>query len=76
MGYLCVEQVRLIQSAGALCGGGVFTAGERHCVVVGGVPGGVGPAGVILDTAALQLHRGKQRTDRSQYKTQEVSQRY
>lgn len=73
MGYLCVEQVRLIQSAGALGGGVVFTAGVRHCVVVGGVPGGVGPAGVIFDTAALQLHRDKQRTDRSQYKTQDES---
>lgn len=51
--YLLVKQVRLIQSASALCGGGVFTAGQRHRVVVAGKPGSVGPAGVIADTTAV-----------------------
>lgn len=63
--YLCVEQIQLIQSAGALCGGRVFTAGQRDCVVVAAKPGRVGPAGVIFDTTALQLHRDKYRTGRS-----------
>lgn len=55
--YLCVKQIWLIESAGALRGGTVFTAGQRHCVVVAGEPGSAGPAGVIFDTTALQLHR-------------------
>lgn len=55
----------MIQSAGALCGGRVFTAGQRDCVVVAAKPGRVGPAGVISDTTALQLHRDKYRTGRS-----------
>lgn len=59
--YLNIKQVWLIHSAGALCGGSVFTAGQRHCVVVAGKPGSIGPAGVISDTTALQLHRDKER---------------
>lgn len=51
--YLYIKQVWLIQSASALCG--VFAAGQRHCVVVAGKPGGVGPAGVIFNSTALQL---------------------
>lgn len=51
---LCVQQVWLVHSACALrCS--VFTAGQRHGVVVAVRPGGVGPAGVIHDTTALQL---------------------
>lgn len=54
--YLLEKQVWLIQSAGALLVGSIsFTAGQRHCVVVAGVPGGVGPAGGVSDTAALHL---------------------
>lgn len=50
---LWVKLVRLIQTASALCG--VFTAGLRHCAVVAGIPGGVGPAGGVSDTTALEL---------------------
>lgn len=64
MTYLDVKQVWLIQSASALCAGAVFTARQRHCVVVAAKPGSVGPAGVISDTTALQLHRDKERSDR------------
>lgn len=53
----------MVQSASAL--GAVFTAGHGDGVVVVSKPGGVGPAGVIQDTTALQLH--KERTDRSEY---------
>lgn len=63
--YLYVKQVWLIQSAGALRVGSIFTAGQRHCVVVAGKPGSVGPAGVIFDTTAFQLHTDTERTDRS-----------
>ena len=71
--YLCVKLVQLIQSAGALCAVGVFTAGLGHCVVVAGKPGGVGPACVISDTTALKLHRDKERTDKSLHRTPEQS---
>lgn len=60
--YLYVEQVRLIQPAGALCGGAVFTARQRHCAVVAGAPGSAGPAGDISHTTALQLCGDKGRT--------------
>lgn len=62
MTYLCVKQIWLVRSAGALCA--VFAAGRRHGVVVALVPGSVGPAGVIHNTTALQLHRDTERTDR------------
>ena len=69
--YLRVKLVQLIQSAGALCAVGVFTAGLGHCVVVAGKPGGVGPACVISDTTALKLHRDKERTDKSLHRIPE-----
>lgn len=59
--YLYVKQVWLVQSASALCGT-VFTAGQRHCVVVASKPSSVGPAGVIHHTTALQLQGDKERT--------------
>lgn len=52
--YLLVEQVQLVQPSSAP--GGVFAAGQRHRVVVAGIPGSADPAGVIVHTAALQLH--------------------
>lgn len=52
--YLLVEQVHLIQTASAP--GGVFAAGQRHRVVVADIRGSADPAGVIVHTAALQLH--------------------
>lgn len=57
--YLCVNQVQLVQSASACCGGSVFTAGQWYCAVVACVPGGAGPAGVIVHTTAVQLHKEK-----------------
>lgn len=51
---LYIQQVWLIKSSGALRAA-VFTAGQRHCVVISGKPGSVGPAGVIVNTTALQL---------------------
>lgn len=60
--YLYVKQVQLIQPASALCGGAVFTAGQRHCAVVAVEPGSAGPAGDISDTTALQLRGHKERT--------------
>lgn len=54
-----VEQIWQIQTAEALSGGGVFTAGHGHRVVVTGTPGCAGPAGVVLNATALQLcHKG------------------
>ncbi len=64
--YLWEKQVRLIQTASALWGCCVFTAGLRHCAVVAGIPGGVGPAGGVSDTTALELHRDKNTTGRSE----------
>lgn len=56
-----VEQIRQIQAAEALSCGRVLTAGHGHRVVVSGAPGGAGPAGVVLDAAALQLcHKGRE----------------
>lgn len=57
--YLRVNQVQLVQSASARCGGSVFTAGVWHCAVVARVPGGAGPTGVIVHTTAVQLHKEK-----------------
>lgn len=52
--YLQVEQVELFKTASAP--GSVFAAGMRHRVVVAVVPGSADPGGVIVHTAALQLH--------------------
>lgn len=57
MWYLQVEQVQLVQPASAP--GGVFAAGQRHRVVVAVVPGSADPAGVIVHTAAIQLHTNR-----------------
>lgn len=52
--YLQVEQVELVEPAGAA--GSVLAAGLWHRAVVAGVPGSPDPAGVIVHTAAHQLH--------------------
>lgn len=61
--YLYVQQVGLIHPAGAQSA--VFTAGPRHCVVIAGEPGRLGPAGVIFNTTAHQLHT-RQRENRQE----------
>ena len=51
--HLWVEELRLVEPAGALRL--VLAAGDGHCVVVAGVPGGGCPAAQVNHSTALQL---------------------